>query len=164
MNLRAASADTIGIALDETTTRAEVEALWAVFAKAGAAAPDFAALEPSARGPDSGESSSHLRVSGPSGVQRLSLGNRDAALPALPRRPRSGAGPLHDPARFLHHEAERHHGNDPDHLAGVRQPAPVRAISIRPRAMQNCSRAGADAGGLHRLRRGVAPAQRRFTG
>ncbi|MFZ1325083.1 MAG: aminomethyl-transferring glycine dehydrogenase [Candidatus Contendobacter sp.] len=50
MNLRAASSDTIGIALDETTTRAEVEALWAVFAKAGAAAPDFAALEPSAAG------------------------------------------------------------------------------------------------------------------
>jgi glycine dehydrogenase len=50
MNLRAASSDTIGIALDETTTRADVEALWAVFAKAGATAPDFAALEPSTPG------------------------------------------------------------------------------------------------------------------
>ena len=50
MNLRAASADTIGIALDETTTRADVEDLWAVFAREGAAAPDFAALEPVAAG------------------------------------------------------------------------------------------------------------------
>ena len=32
-NLRAASADTLGISLDETSTRADVEALWAVFAQ-----------------------------------------------------------------------------------------------------------------------------------
>ncbi|MBK9950862.1 MAG: aminomethyl-transferring glycine dehydrogenase [Candidatus Competibacteraceae bacterium] len=50
LNLRAAGGDAIGIALDETTTRADVEVLWAAFAKAGAAPPDFAALEPSAAG------------------------------------------------------------------------------------------------------------------
>jgi glycine dehydrogenase len=37
-NLRAASADSLGISLDETSTRADVEALWAVFAQ-GAATP-----------------------------------------------------------------------------------------------------------------------------
>ena len=50
MNLRDAGSDTIGIALDETTTRADVEALWAAFAKPGMATPDFAVLEPSAAG------------------------------------------------------------------------------------------------------------------
>jgi len=50
MNLRASSAECIGIALDETTTRADVEALWAVFAKPGATVPDFAALESTAAG------------------------------------------------------------------------------------------------------------------
>ncbi len=44
MNLRATSADSIGIALDETTTRAEVEALWAIFAQ-DHKTPDFVAIE-----------------------------------------------------------------------------------------------------------------------
>jgi glycine dehydrogenase len=44
MNLRDIDATTLGISLDETTTRADVEALWAVFA-AGKPVPDFAATE-----------------------------------------------------------------------------------------------------------------------
>ena len=44
MNLREIDAGTVGIALDETTRRADVEALWAVFGT-GAAALDFAAVE-----------------------------------------------------------------------------------------------------------------------
>ncbi len=44
LNLRATSADSIGIALDEKTTRAEVETLWAIFAKDGKT-PDFATIE-----------------------------------------------------------------------------------------------------------------------
>jgi glycine dehydrogenase len=35
----------LGIALDETTTREDIAALWALFAPAGAAPPDFAAFE-----------------------------------------------------------------------------------------------------------------------
>lgn len=50
INLRPTSAETIGIALDEKSTPAEVEALWAIFAKSGAKAPDFAALEATAAG------------------------------------------------------------------------------------------------------------------
>ncbi len=44
MNLRAASADTLGITLDETTTRADLLALWSLFAD-GRPVPDFGAHE-----------------------------------------------------------------------------------------------------------------------
>ncbi|MFZ6639912.1 aminomethyl-transferring glycine dehydrogenase [Undibacterium sp. TC4M20W] len=46
-NLRQISATQVGVSLDETVTRADVEALWAIFAKASgvATAPDFAAIE-----------------------------------------------------------------------------------------------------------------------
>ncbi|WP_205791222.1 aminomethyl-transferring glycine dehydrogenase [Burkholderia sp. Ac-20353] len=44
INLRDVDAETIGISLDETSTRSDIEALWTVFA-AGATVPDFEALE-----------------------------------------------------------------------------------------------------------------------
>jgi len=44
-NLRLASASSLGIALDETTTRQDIEALWSYFAKDPAKAPKFNALE-----------------------------------------------------------------------------------------------------------------------
>jgi glycine dehydrogenase len=39
MNLRPASATSVGISLDETTTRADIEALWSVFSSSGLGAP-----------------------------------------------------------------------------------------------------------------------------
>lgn len=45
-NLRAISATQVGVSLDETTTRADVEALWSIFAQ-GKATPDFVATEAS---------------------------------------------------------------------------------------------------------------------
>ena len=45
MNLRDHGDGRVGITLDETTTRADVEALWGVFAADGAALPSFAAFE-----------------------------------------------------------------------------------------------------------------------
>jgi glycine dehydrogenase len=45
INLRQIDAETVGISFDETTTREEVEALWAVFAGAHQAIPSFAACE-----------------------------------------------------------------------------------------------------------------------
>jgi glycine dehydrogenase len=45
MNLRAAEPDAIGITLDETTTVADVEALWKAFAAPGATPPRFADLD-----------------------------------------------------------------------------------------------------------------------
>jgi glycine dehydrogenase len=47
MNLRPIDAMTIGISLDETTTAADIEALWQIFARSGQAVPDFAAVESS---------------------------------------------------------------------------------------------------------------------
>jgi len=44
-NLRFASQDSLGISLDETTTRADVQALWSFFATAGQPVPDVAAFE-----------------------------------------------------------------------------------------------------------------------
>jgi glycine dehydrogenase len=44
-NLRLASATSLGIALDETTTRRDIEALWFFFAKDPAKAPAFSAFE-----------------------------------------------------------------------------------------------------------------------
>jgi glycine dehydrogenase len=45
MNLRLSWGEYVGIALDETTTREDVEALWQVFAAPGQALPSFAAFE-----------------------------------------------------------------------------------------------------------------------
>ena len=45
INLRVSDADTVGISLDETTTSADVEALWTIFAGAGKSVPSFAACE-----------------------------------------------------------------------------------------------------------------------
>ena len=45
MNLRRPGPDKLGITLDETTTRADVQALWRVFAE-GRALPDFSRFEP----------------------------------------------------------------------------------------------------------------------
>jgi len=48
INLRAVDNGTVGISLDETTTRAQIEALWAVFAGVGKALPSFADCEAAA--------------------------------------------------------------------------------------------------------------------
>ncbi|GAB3372672.1 aminomethyl-transferring glycine dehydrogenase [Azotobacter armeniacus] len=44
INLREIDAARLGLSLDETTSPAQVEALWAIFATSGQALPDFAAL------------------------------------------------------------------------------------------------------------------------
>ncbi|HQR53272.1 MAG TPA: aminomethyl-transferring glycine dehydrogenase, partial [Burkholderiales bacterium] len=46
INLREVDAETVGITLDETTTRADVETLWSLFASANAELPAFAGVEP----------------------------------------------------------------------------------------------------------------------
>jgi glycine dehydrogenase len=46
INLRAVDEETIGISLDETATREDVETLWALFATPGSTVPSFAAVEP----------------------------------------------------------------------------------------------------------------------
>ena len=51
INLRAVDAETIGVSLDETTTRADVETLWSILAAPEASLPAFAEIE--AATPDS---------------------------------------------------------------------------------------------------------------
>ena len=75
------------------------------------------------------------------------------------------AGPRHDPARLVHDEAQRHHRDGADHLARVREHAPVRAGRRRPRATRELvDPAGGVAGRDHRLRRGQRAAERRLAG
>ena len=94
----------------------------------------------------------------------LSLRDRDAALSALAggqgHRPRPGD----DPAGLLHHEAQRHHRDDADHLARVPACIPSRRSS-RPQGYQElfeeledmlCEVTG--------FRRRLAAAQRRLPG
>ena len=115
-------------------------ALWRVFAQRAQALPDVAAFE---RGiapliPEALRRS--VAVPDPSGLQPPPQRDRDAALPARPRRQGPRARPLDDPARLVHDEAERDERDDPDHLARVR------AASIRSRpptsapATRRCAR------------------------
>ncbi|MDO8439172.1 MAG: aminomethyl-transferring glycine dehydrogenase, partial [Telluria sp.] len=49
VNLRRVDASHVGVSLDETTTREDVALLWSIFARSGASAPDFDAIEASAQ-------------------------------------------------------------------------------------------------------------------
>ncbi len=80
-----------------------------------------------------------LQVPHPPGLQRPPQRDGHAALPAPPVRPGRGARPLDDPARLVHHEAERDRRDGGGHLAAVRRAAPLRARGRR--------------GGLHRAHR-----------
>ena len=86
-----------------------------------------------------GRAEARQRVPHPSGLPRAPLRNRDDALHAPARRPRSRARPRHDPARLLHDEAQRHRRDDAGDLAGIRQPASVRAARAGARAIARCS-------------------------
>ena len=98
------------------------------------------------------------------GVPHVPLRDADAALPAHARRSRPRARPHDDPARVVHDEAQRHHRDDADHVARVREPAPVRARRSGRRVRRTVRRARSRAVRDHRVRRGVAPAQRRLAG
>ena len=120
----------LGLSLDETTTRADVEAIWRAFA---ATPPSFARRRRRTRGtamPSAPRGARHA-VPHASGVQPLSLGDGDAALPAPARRSRPRARPRDDSARLVHDEAQRDVGNDPGHVARVRRAASVRARRTR---------------------------------
>jgi signal transduction histidine kinase len=82
-------------------------------------APAWRRGHPGRAGPD-------VEVPHPPGVQRAPQRDRHAALPAPPVGPGRGPGPVDDPARVLHHEAERGRRDGGGHLAGVRQAAPAR--------------------------------------
>ena len=82
------------------------------------------------------------RVPHPPGLQQLPHRDRDDALPAPARRPRPRAQPQHDPARFLHDEAQRRRRDDAGHLAEVADIHPF-APADQARATRRCCRARA---------------------
>ena len=96
---------TLGIALDETTTPGDVEAVWRAFGGKLA----YAEIEAGARDGAARRAEARQRVPHPSGVPRPSLGDRAVALHAQAQRPRPRARPRDDSAGLLHHEAQRHH-------------------------------------------------------
>ena len=83
------------------------------------------------------------RVPHPPGVPPLPLRDRDAALPAPPRRPRPRARPHDDPARLVHDEAQRTAEMVPitwPEFARLHPFAPARAGRRLPAAVRASSR------------------------
>src|SRR3546814_15485226 len=95
-----------------------------------------------------------------SDLQPLSRRDRDAALPAPPAGEGHRARPLDDPARLLHHEAERDDRDAADHLAEVRGGPPLRAARPGAGLPPALRRAGGHALRSDRLRCSLAAAPR----
>ena len=75
-NLRHALPGCLGISLDETTTRDDLQLLWSFFAKPGQALPALAAIRKGHRAADSGRAAAHQRFPHAPGVQHAPLRNR----------------------------------------------------------------------------------------
>ena len=162
INLRALDGGRIGVSLDERSTREEIETLWRIFC--GDKAPAFDAIEAASALSVPAELLRQRRLPHAPDLQQLPQRDRDAALPAQAREPRHRAEPRDDPAGLLHHETERHHRDDPGHLARVRQHASLRAARAGRRLCRADAGTGRRADRVHRLRRAVVPAQLRRAG
>ena len=138
---------TLGIALDETTTPANVEAVWRAFGGRLA----YAEIEAGARDALPAELKRASAVPDPSGIPRPSLRDRAVALHAQAQRSRSRARPRDDSAGLLHHEAQRHRRDDSADLARIRLAAPVRAARAGGRLSRVVQAAGKMAVRHHRL-------------
>ena len=140
INLRLVDADWLGIACDQKTNHQTVAALLAVFGQSGADRHRRGRAGQGDAGGPGGRSVPARPLPEPSDLHPLSQRDRDAALfpPAAAQGP--GARPLHDPARLLHHEAQRQHRDDPDHLAGILGHPPLRARRPGRKVTRNCSR------------------------
>ena len=100
-----------------------------------------------------------------SGVPPLPQRARDAALPAAAGRQGPRARSHDDPARLVHDEAQRHERDDPGDVARVRRRSTrSRRIDQAQGYLEMITRARGDARRDHRLRRGVAAAERRLAG
>ena len=157
VNLRQVDADTIGISCDEATTDRQLAEVLAAFGLTGELPEQAAGRLPE-------RAAAQLGLPHPPGLQQPPLGNLDAALPAPAGRPRLRPGPRDDPARLVHHEAERHHRDGTGDQPRFRQHPPVRAgrpvRGLRPADRRPAELADRD----HRLRRGIAAAERRRPG
>ena len=164
MNLRLSWGEYVGITLDETTTREDIEKLWARVRTAGPEPARLRRIRKRHRAAHSHRTAPHQRLPHAPGVPQPPLRDRHAAL--HPRAVRQGprAGPQHDPAGHVHHEAQRHQRDDPHHLARVRQRAPVRARRPAARLQEARRTAARLALPGHGLRRHQPAAQRRLAG
>ena len=124
VHLRLVDADHVGHLVGEDATEADLAAVAAAFGVGGDPTPPAAIWLGSER---------DVGLPDPSGVQHPPQRDRDAALPAGAVGPRLRARPRHDPARLLHHEAQRDHRDGADLLPGLRRPASVRARRGRRR-------------------------------
>ena len=138
--------------------------LWSFFAKPGQTVPVVSSFEKGIESADPDRAAPHQRLPHASGVQHPPLRDRHAALHPHALRQGPGAGPQHDPAGQLHHEAQRHQRDDSHHLARVRQHPPVRAA--RPVAGLRRTRPAAARLAVpgHGLRRHQPAAQCRLAG
>ena len=116
----------VAIALDETVTRDDLQ-------RAGRGCWVRRCRAPSPSHPG-GPAARHA-VPAAVRLQPASRRTRDAALSQAAGRQGHRAEPQHDPARFLHDEAERHGRDDPDHAARA-SPTCIRSRRrSRPRAI-----------------------------
>lgn len=123
VNLHLVDADLVSISCDETTTRAQLGAVWAAFGVEG----DVEALDAAAADtlPESLLRSDDYLTHPVFHDHRSETAMLRYLQPA--RRPGLRAGPGHDPAGLLHDEAQRDHRDGAGDVAGVRAAAPVRA-------------------------------------
>ena len=92
-------------------------------------------------------------------VLRAPVRDGHAALPASAFRPRLRARPGHDPARLVHHEAQRDHRDGAGEPSRLRQRPSVRA-RVDDAGVRGAHRAaGGMAGRRHGLRQGLRAAQ-----
>ena len=101
-----------------------------------------------------------IRVHDAPGVPHPPQRDGDDALPQAPRRPRLRARPRHDPAGFVHHEAQRGDRDGRRQLARVQRPAPLRARRRRSGFARHDRHARDVARRAHGLRRRLAAAER----
>ncbi len=109
---------TIGISLDETTTRQDVQAILESFAGGATLRVNVDQIADGGGG-ISGESCADQRISDASGFQSVSQRNGNAAVYFPADEPGFVAGAVDDSAGVLHDEAERDERNDAGDLAGV---------------------------------------------
>ncbi len=126
INFHRPAANVLSIALDETTTREDVQDIWRIVHGRDAGFT-VAQIDAGSAGGAAAGAAARVGVPDAPDLPALSLRDGDAALPAPARRPRHRARPVDDSARVLHDEAQRHRGDAADHVARVRPPAPVRA-------------------------------------
>ena len=153
-NLRRLDGQGVALALDETISRTDLDTLAQLLgAPLGAAPPSI----PRRAGPRRPRPAATR-------LQPLPRRARDAPLPKAPGGQGRRTQPQHDPARLLHHEAQRHRRDDAHHPAGLRRHPPARTRRPDPRLRHPHRAPVRLALRRHRLRRRLAAAQRRQPG